>query len=487
VLVFGSSILAANGISVTTCWRYGCQNWTPAVPETNIPDACSMNMEVGALVKFTIAANQVTAVDTIVKMTTALCQYPAIRLDGKKIAFFRWGYQVQGTTLKNLNTGSFISVVDASGQNMTNIVAVPGTLGYDNALDWPADGWIYYSRPRTDATNADDRSGYEIWKVNPNAANPASTNQKVMSISSCQYIRRFSLMLDGTRAGMHSYPLTSGGCGSSNHGITFPGGADLGGTGACNCKISASGRYVGGFMGGAHDWVVLGYWTGSRYQDFNDYNNFAIPRTSIYQATKWAGFDMGSDAGVEQLCFSSNSDKWYTENVAWHYGGFRRGTNQLIVNWMDKQAIIPTKNPDCPTVTNGEPTSGTWSLQAFAGDFWVQPPAGTDWAYEDTAGAWHQMTKPSDLTDAAARQDVASGIHAFAARIDAAGILRITLPDGVRAYTVSVIDASGRTIVSRQVRGSAQIAMTGLRMQGACIIRAAAGPESLNSRIILAR
>jgi hypothetical protein len=432
-------------------------------------------MEVGAIVRFDIQNNTVIGVDTIVKMSTALGQYPAIRLDGKKIAFFRWGYQVQGTTLKNLNTGCFVAVVDANGQNLTNIVSLPAILGYENALDWPADGWIYYSRPRGDLSQVSDRSGYEIWKVNPNAANPASTNVKVFSVPSCQYVRRFSLSLAATRAALQTYPLSSGGCGSVNHEITFPDGADLGGAGSCNDKISASGNYAGGFMGGAHDWVTLSYWNGSRIENYPD--EFGISRTSIYQATKWAGFDMGSAAGVEQLCFSANSDKWYSENVMWTYGG--NGTNQLIVNWVDKEAIIPTRNP--------KPGNGAFTYEAFAGDFWVQQPAGKDWAYEDTMGTWHQLTKPPGLTDADTRPDAPSGMRAFAAHIDAAGILFITLPDAMRTYTVSVLDVSGRTIASRLARGSARMALAGPLARGACIVRAVSGPESLGDRIIMDR
>jgi hypothetical protein len=300
-------------------------------------------------------------------------------------------------------------------------------------------------------------------------------------------MRRFSLSLDGTRAAVHSYPLSSGGCAGVNHEVTFPDGANLGGSGSCNDKISASGNYAGGFMGGAHDWVVLTHWDGSRFSGMGQ--DFCISHTSIYQATKWAGFDMGSAAGIEQLCFASNSDKWYTENISWIYGGGNRGTNQLIVNWVDKEAIMTTRHPLAPPDPNvsNDPAPGTITYQAFAGDFWVQQPAGKDWAYEDTAGTWHQLTKPADLTGNDTRRDAQSGMRAFTAHVDAAGILSITLPDAMRTWAISGLDISGKTIASRQARGSARMALAKPRAHGACIVRAVSGPESPGGRIVMAR
>jgi len=494
VLAIGAPILAANGRSITVCWRHS--NNTPALPEGSLPDANANDMmPAGALVRFDISNNSVTKVDTIVKMTTAFCQYPAWSLDGSRIAFFRWPYRISGSTLQKITGDNpSLCIVDMNGKNLKNLTTLPSTPGIESSLDWPADGWIYYAKPRSDVTESYGKTGTDIWKVNPYAANPASTDQKVVTLEpNCGYIRRFSLSLDATRAAFQAYAIYPQTCATPNHEITFPGLADLGGSGSCNDKISASGNYAGGFMGGAHAEVCLRHWNGSQFIAY-DFTNFDIPHTSIFQAFTWAGFNMGSDAGVQQICFSSNSDKWYCENVAWHYGGFRRGVNQLILNWVDKQAIIPTKNPDTQSSNGIDPNPGLIAYCSFSGDFWVKPSSSqNDYAYEDTAGAWHQMSKPSgwslgDTSLVPTSIGYRSGRNAAAtltAAITSAGILSVSLPDG-RAYAVSITDMSGKVLAVRYVRGVERATFSGVP-RGACVVRAASDSESPGGRMLIAR
>jgi hypothetical protein len=174
---------------------------------------------------------------------------------------------------------------------------------------------------------------------------------------------------------------------------------------------------------------------------------------------------MSGSAGCEMLIFASNSDKWYSENVMWQYGGARRGTNQLILNWHDMQALFGTRNPYA-SGTGGDPGPGQIGYQASTGDFWVMAPAGYDYAYQDTAGAWHQMTKPSGWVrgDTAINSVTARGIgFASAAGSDRltirdlrGGGLAIDLPDQAR-YRISIIDMRGRTAFARSAQANLSI------------------------------
>jgi len=498
VLVVGAPIFAANGRSVTVCWRYGVSNWSSIVPEGSLPDAGGNEMmPAGALVRFDIGSNNVTKVDTLIKMTTAFCQYPAWSLDGSRVAFFRWPYRIENGVLKQISGDSpSLCVIDMNGKNMKNLVTLPGNPAVDQALDWPADGWIYYAKVRP-AGDRLGRAGYEIWKANPYAVTPSSTNQLVNSATSTSsYIRRFSLNQAATRVAVQCYQIPGvAGTSCGNHAATFPDfGTDLGYTGSCNIKISASGTYIGAFSGGAHDIVVMGKYGGSKFSDFPNQQTFAVAHTSIYSATKWAGFDMGSDAGVEQLCWASNSDKWYCENIGWHYGGMRRGMNQLIVNWIDNQAIIPTRNPDAPSTNNIDPAPGAIGYQGFCGDFWVKPSSSSnDYAYEDTTGAWHQMSKPSGWTlgDTSLTPTLVlyRGEKAepakLAATVIAAGVVSVSLPDRGN-YIVSISDISGKILAVRNSQGKAEIRIGGLS-QGACVVRAQSARATLSARIAFAR
>jgi len=457
-------IPAADGYSVTTCWRYGCYNWQSIVPEGTVSaDFCSQNFEVGALVRIDIKNNQVMKYDTIVKMSNTLCSYPALSIDGTRVAFFRWPYRVNGNNLEKTGDVLYVSVVDINGKNMKDLVALPCQLGYDNALDFPSDGWVYYVRPRTDLANdALGRAGNEVWKVNVFSSNPASTNVKVLNVETCNYIRRFSINQAATRCAIQTYSYAGLTCGLNNGSGPVPDGGQFrafyGNSGSCNAKISASGEIAGGYAGGWHDVVQLGGWNGSRMDESRyPMTPYCQEHTSIYTAFTWAGFSMAPNAGCEQLCFSANSDKWYCQNVMWRYAQQKCGTNQLILNWVDKQAIFGTKTLENPPGPSGWMESGI-AYHNFAGDFWVRPPSGSDYAYEDIAGQWHQMNKPAGWT----RGDTA-GIGGstpvlpvpraadgarLTAKTDAAGRLRIDFPDR-GCYSLIIIDLHGRTVLAQ--------------------------------------
>ena len=465
---FGMPVFGANGFSVTTTWRFGCWNWTSKVPEGQTGDACSKNMEWGNIIKCTILNTQVSRVDTLVSIKTAMCQYPAISTDGKNVAFYRWKYYADGMTLKQAGS-DYIAIVSANGGTIKNLVALANDPGYDAHLDWPSDGWIYYVKPRPASGGWAD--GNEIWKVNPYASDPASTNQLAASIPAGGYIRRFSLSQQANRMALQVYCVPNQSCSAVNQLQEFPGGKVLFGAGGCNMKISASGNFEGHFGGGTHDNTEINGWNGSTFTLVPGCS-WTNSRCSIWNGFKWSGFDMSSTGpGVEQICWSSNSDKWVCENVMWQYSCQKCGTNQMLINWKDGQAIFATKHPNVPNNGAGEPKSPTESLNAFAGDMWIQPPAGHDYAYEDTLGTWHDLTKPAgygNITAAVDHNRVASGALVYCS--SAAGRLSIDLPDANQTYRISIIDMAGRAISSISARNNATVEIAG-QAHGARIVR----------------
>jgi hypothetical protein len=186
--------------------------------------------------------------------------------------------------------------------------------------------------------------------------------------------------------------------------------------------------------------------------------------------------------------WAANSDRWICQNVYWNYSGPTMGTNMLVMDFKDKKAFFATRNPVAPTDAPGHIPDGTPSWNAHAGDFWVQPPAGKDYAYEDTLGTWTQMTKPAGWTmgDGGVTQSAAYRATApheqLTARIDANGILNVRFPDAESRCLVSVIDMSGRTIASQSAVGSFSMRIAGPR--GAYLVRIADGKNIMTAQTV---
>ena len=218
--------------------------------------------------------NKVVRCGTIVKMSTAMCQYPMFSLDGSRVAFFRWPYRVVNNTLQAIAGDSpRISIVDISGKNLKDLVTLPTIPGSTSCLDMAADGTIAYAYPRAGCPvnneYQDCRVGNEIWTVNAYNANPASTNHRVLQIPSCQYVHRFAVDLALDRYSLMNYAAVTSNCpGDGLHGVNycwdaFTGG--LGSFGGCNTKISCSGALAFGFCSTPHTLCCGGSWNGSRY------------------------------------------------------------------------------------------------------------------------------------------------------------------------------------------------------------------------------
>jgi len=484
------NLFAIDGHAVTIAYRY-C--WAcPNVPESNIPGA-DRDFPTGAIIRADVKGDAVVKTDTIVSISTAVCTYAAMSLDGSRVAFYRWPYKSVNNKLTLVGTAGqiTISIVDISGKNLKDLVTVAGYPGYATALDWPADGWVYYVKPNGTG-DITSRCGNEIWKVNAYAANPASTNVKVGSLAATAYIRRFSLNQAATRFAMQTYALPGQSGGNFNGAGAWPssGGSispNIGDYGGCNAKIDASGNWGGNYGGGSHDRIQIQVWNGSKFVTHPTYTWLSGPN-NIWDAMTWTGWSMGTQCGCEMMGFAANSDKWVCQNVYWNYSGPTMGTNQLVMDFIDKKAFWGTRNPVAPTDAPGHVPDGTASWNAHSGDFWVQPPAGKDYAYEDTLGTWAQMTKPAGWTlgDGGVTQSIAYRAAAphgqLTARIDANGILNVRLPDAESRCRVSVIDMSGRTIASQPAVGSFSMRIAGPR--GAYLVRVSDGKNVLTTQTV---
>ena len=462
-LIAAAQIFAADGRCVAVAYRESWMN--PAVPESFRPDVGGngLGMEYGAIVKFGISANKAVKVDTILKMTTGMGQYPVWSFDGTRVAFFRWPYKIQNNGLVKDGTSATVAMMDANGGNLKNIVTLPANPGIEASLDWSADGWIYYARPRSDLSgDAIGRTGNEVWKFNPFAADPASTDTKVLNVASCQYVRRYSMNQAGTRCAIQTYPIPGQSCGGD---INGPGPIPSGGSfsaqwgvfGSCNAKISSSGDIGGGYAGGYHDVIQLTHWTGSGYQQY-DMQSYCIPHASLASAFKWTDFSMASgEPGCELLNFAANSDKWISQTVYWHYPMPRRGTNMFVINWIDNQSFFASKNPDC----SGQPNPPLIAYQTVCGDFWVYPPSGQDYSYEDITGQWHSLGKPSGysrgdtaISGTAVRDCPVAASLNLVSRVSVEGVVNI---QAAGLYCVRIADSQGRVVYSRAARSKLTI------------------------------
>jgi hypothetical protein len=470
-----SNSFAVSGRSVSTFHR---AEGTPKPPEAGLPGNNNSNSHynVGAIVRYDIVNNKVVRCDTIVKMSTAMCQYPMLSLDGSRVAFFRWPYRAVNNTLQAIAGDSpRISVVDISGKNLKDLVTLPTIPGSTSCLDWAADGTIAYAYPRADCPqNADYqecRSGDEIWTVNAYNANPASTNHRVLQIPSCEYVHRFAVTLALDRYSLMNYGLGNATCSMGGaHGVYYCWNAQtsantLGSFGGCNTKVSCSGAIAFGFCSTPHTLCCGGSWTGSKYQELpGSTDQYWQTHTNAILASSWAGFPMGSNAGVDLYEWSANSDKWYSLELCWVYNCWTAGGNQLLVNWINQQAIMTTRNPIASSLDQGcWPLSGATSVNASDGDFWVQPPSAQyDYAWEDTSGVWHQMTKPAGWTlgDTGAitrvdeRGGMAESAHGITVLLTAASELYVGFPDA-QPYAVAIVDMRGRTVGARSARARA--------------------------------
>jgi hypothetical protein len=385
-----------NGWAVYTCAQY------PGMSPSNVYGCLDQQTRFprGFLVRADISGGAVTARDTIFpnsanpRDTSFIAEYPAINVNGTKIAFLRWGRKAWIQSSGDFNTNgdcnsgtswkpesSAICIINKDGSGFKRLIQVTlsetpvawgggdGAEG-DQVLDWPAGDWIYYEKPM--------KTG-EIHRVNA----VSGTDELVYKYTPTVFIRRFTMSNDArwyaeqhrgggtTNLGnfSHCRPAT-GATISSRTGFDT-----LCGNDGCNIALSPSGNHFVFYLGN-HATNYVYQWLHSAGQFHGQDGNPAIVSegtVSNTQIESWGSFDMTSvdNANGELMRFSSNSDKWYQKEVGWCGQGLLaniKGTSMVLVNWIDQAAIL-VSNYAMPADCSGDPIR-----RGASGDFWVNDP-----------------------------------------------------------------------------------------------------------------
>lgn len=223
----------------------------------------------------------------------------------------------------------------------------------------------------------DLRRSRTIYRVNVNTSQNDSITTVVENSDSGSgwWIRRFSLTIDGTKmclqngqvAGSHlscfSPPANGQYRSAPCNVFEF---------GACNGSVCASGLYTLSYKGW-HNTIC-----------------FSSPLSSLpgpadvqtqTTVTSWAGGapvcpsqPAGAncdDCGGEWMHWAVNSDKWSSHwiGTCHHASGMNMGSNYVLLNWVDHQAILLTRYTTVVDPTSGG--SGVISYGEYGGDFWI--------------------------------------------------------------------------------------------------------------------
>ena len=424
VLLFSANALAVDGFAVSVAWRTAGYPWAPTVPE-----CCVVGR--GQLVRFDIKNSAVTTIDTLIDRDQFLVEYPVINLDGTQIAFIRSRYSVQSGKLVNAGQ-CYLSVINKDGTGLRNLVAIadpPGDAmcqfgawcGTLAPLDWPAGRDIYYVNPSAPR---------EIWRVNVD-----QPSQNVKVVAETNAFRRFSLSLDAKHMGEQL--LNVGGSAIKS----FPGLAGEVGNCGCNGAGSASGKYLLNYCG----------WHGTLF--FTCSGTLPGPQNiQIWEIGNWSGAELcrsstqpvESHCGGELMHWSVNSDKWSSHwpGIDGWADGIHYGTNHVLVNWIDKQAIALRVYPK---VSGSD--AGALFYGDYGGDFWVSGPAN---CYEDVKGNWVPVggTAVGRRGNGSATEDP---------RVDRSGdAIRIRLR-GDRSWDVKITTIDGKTVLRGPMTGDIAI------------------------------
>jgi len=437
--------LAVKGVAVSVAWRFSDLNWgafNPACPENNMYDWA----ERGSVVRFGINGPSVTC-DTIHSRANGFAMYPAFSLDGKRVAFYRFGWRLGKSptsgrdTLLDKNTKPHIAVINIDGTGLRNLCEIAAEPYYENALDWPASDWIYYVRSRTNGARTMD-----IWRVNVSSG----VNESVCTMGD-GWFRRFSLNLKADRAAMQFVAVTNGAlcfpptnCNASSCGLGY--------AGSCNASLTTSGGYIAGYSRSAHDCIELTKLPGTvgPEQPYWAYTTCVTDLQAYTNQLKIPNLSGGSDliAGDgEVIRWAVNSDKWVLQQYGWsgHADATRYGTNQILINWVDKAGVVTSRNPKIP----GDPVGGGGGVVYYGncpGDFWVDGGAANLGKYEDANGAW--ISVPGYYpTQSAMSLEKKNCPLPLTSSVDAQGNLRIrTAPYG--HAKIRLIDMRGITVFS---------------------------------------
>ncbi|MBD3418555.1 MAG: hypothetical protein GF398_00410 [Chitinivibrionales bacterium] len=235
-----------------------------------------------------------------------------------------------------------IAMVSVNGEQVMkeDLVKIPTGTGY---LDWPEGDWLYYSH----GGYSDD--GSKIMKK----INVATLQVKdVVTFEDRQWL--WSIAADAEHAAIR--PADNETCSGMGHVYRYllPGGGklscnsvdDMKPGATCGSAISPQGEWIMFFTGTSHNEIVFKSWDKSESFTYNtgDFRNW------------------GSDAGkgFNRNRWSCNSEKWICTMQGWDGRSAGKGSNQVLYDWIDKEQIVVTNNPQSSD-----------KYQAEAGDFWI--------------------------------------------------------------------------------------------------------------------
>jgi hypothetical protein len=421
-----------DGTAITVAWRSGGLDWgctPPGAPECG-------GIFRGQLVRYTIAGNASTNRQVIIDRDRALVSYPAFNVQGTKIAFYRDRKTVVNN--KVVDAGQcHIAIANADGSGITNLAAINDLPDEECALDWPAGNWIYYVNPKA-GVNPWDRPSKDIWRVN--ATNPS---QNEFVVSEQDVFRRFSLSLDSKHMG--DQMVNTGG----SYIKSFPGLVEEHNNCGCNGAVSASGKYMVNYCGG-HGLIFFTTSSGA----------LGERQITVSQLEQWSGKNnictslTSGDCGGELMVWSVNSDKWscHWPGVDGWADGMPHGTNFVLVNWVDGQAICLTNY--ARIVDPAVQGSGVISYGEYSGDFWI---SGHNGKYETDAGQWIDI--PGYTTEAG--PSLLSHGHGIRMVEVRDGVVRVAI-DGNAQCDVEIVTMQGRVIKTMRASGSAAFGAGGL-------------------------
>jgi hypothetical protein len=430
-----------------------CLTWDPGFGADGIAVSIAWQGQtrklwIGKLVRFDIENNAAVKCDTL---SHAMCLYPALSFDGETVAFFKTGATRENGDLSGQDQPCSLAVINSDGTNERTIIPIdfPST---NCQIDWPLGPWIYYQRP--EAGNQGNGSG-EIWRVN--ADNPAQ-NELVYDYTPTDdgynYLRRWDISADGQWASLQM--ISSGDWGGQiPHCFPPPQAGPRscmpeGRTGACNMAMSTTGNYIAKYSG-RHDFFDLCLWD-HEANTLDILQNVTLTERELYGiqhagVSSWIGVDLGESASGELIRWAVNSEKWVLQQIGWegHAKKVAQGSNQLIVNWKDEEAIMTSSNPKGGS-------NGVYYCNS-TGDFWVEGPAGK---VELANGEWVDVQSMGSVRTTRPRR----GSGAYTApprprlRFDpartATGSLRLIADDGV--FTISGQAIDGREKMTRVER-----------------------------------
>jgi len=353
-ILFSTQCFAVNGIAVTN-------------------KATSMNNwgTMGPLLRSYIKNSDV---DRQEEIYSDKAHHPTLNHQGTHIAFFR-----------DDGTDVIISLIGVDGGEITDVVKHPKGNGFNawGQMSWPVGDWIYYNGGADATGTCSSAESVNIRKVNINNPNnpilaatvrtPVSKTPK--SPEQNGRIRSFDLDAFAGRASFQFNLCGGSGIFNASFPDELPAISSTGNeVGTCNTAISASGKYWIGITGTGHNAFHLGKTGAEKYHVTVSCNDMSV----------WSGGNAGN--GLDRNRFSVNSDKWVCTRPN-HTGRFvKDGCEQVLVNWVDQEAIIVTDNR----------TGGTFYSEA--GSFWIE--GGEYGKVESIGGTWISASEASPIRPA---------------------------------------------------------------------------------------